>query len=47
MVQLLETVLEDIVSSKELQTSLIRPHLRMVRNFQTIILLEVDSATRS
>jgi hypothetical protein len=47
MGSLLETVFEDIVSSRELQTSLIKPHLRMVRSFQKIILLEVDSAAKS
>jgi hypothetical protein len=44
MGQLLETVLEDIASSRELQTSFLKPHVRMVHGFQKIILLEDDSA---
>src|ERR1700688_4136546 len=44
MGQLLETVLEDIGSSRDLQTSFLKPHMRMVHGFQKIILLEDDSA---
>jgi hypothetical protein len=47
MGQLLETVLEEITSSRELQTSFLKPHMRKVRGFQKIILLEDDFAAGS
>jgi hypothetical protein len=47
MGQLLETVLDDIASSRELQKSFLKPHIRMVQGFQKIILLEDDSAAGS